>query len=309
MTGAPTRRRSLPDGMRVETVAMRDGWPVRRLHRDASGPSPGSILFVNGRGDFAEKYAETYHDWTDAGWGFATFDHRGQGGSGRFLADRQKGHAPGFDLWRGDLAEHAAWFKARFPAPHYAVAHSMGGHLMLRHLEANPGSFDRAVLLSPMCGLAARPVGPWLARLIARLACSLGFAESFAPGGGPLKRDPDGLRASLLTHDAERYSDEAWWIDHAPALEIGGVTNGWIASAFASIDALHAPGVVEGVTLPLIVLAAGNEGLVDNAATARAVARIPGATMEIFANAGHELIREVDPVRDAALGRIAAFFA
>ncbi len=308
MTGSVERRRTLPDGMTVDMVPMRDGWRVRRLHRAASG-TQGSILFVNGRGDFAEKYAETYHDWADAGWGLATFDHRGQGGSGRFLADRQKGHAPGFDLWRGDIAEHAAWFKANFPAPHYAVAHSMGGHLMLRHLEARPSDFDRAVLLSPMCGLAAKPIGPTLARLVAGLAGILGLAESYAPGGGPIKRDPGGLRASTLTHDAERYSDEAWWIDHRPELEIGSVTNGWLASAFASIDALHAPGVVERVTLPLLVLAAGDEALVDNAATARAVARIPGATMEIFANAGHELIREVDPIRDSALARVSAFFA
>ena len=300
------RRRALPAAMRVEMVAMADGWPVRRV---ALPPGPrGSLFVVNGRGDFVEKFAESFHDWGDAGWGVVAFDHRGQGGSGRFLADRQKGHAPGFAPWLGDLAEHVDWFRSHYPAPHYAVAHSMGGHLMLRHLEVRGGDFDRVVLVSPMCGVAARPIGPWLARLIARLCGALGLTENFAPGSGPTVPDaPGSARQQLLTHDAARYSDEGWWVKQNPALGIGGVTNGWLTSAFASIDAVFAPGVLERTLTPLLILAAGDEGIVDNAATARAAARLPNATLEVVAGGFHELLREVDGVRAGVLAKIDGF--
>ena len=287
---------------------MRDGWRVRRL---ALPPGPrGSLLFVGGRGDFAEKYAETLRDWADAGRGVATFDHRGQGGSGRFLADTQKGHAPGFEPWLADLAEHVDWFRAHYPAPHFAVAHSMGAHLLLRHLEARPGDFARAVLLSPMFGLAAKPVGPWLARRVAEVACALGIGERYAPGSGPIARgEPGSARQRLLTGDAARYADEGWWVARHPGLGIGGVTNGWLASAFASMDAALAGDRLAGVTTPLLLLAAGDEGLVDNAATARAAARLREARLEVIAGAGHELLRETDAIRDAVLARIGAFLA
>ena len=59
-----------------------------------------------------------------------------------------------------DLSEQIAWFRSVLPAPYFVVAHSMGGHLLLRHLAAAPGSIDRAVLLAPLMGLVAPPIGP-----------------------------------------------------------------------------------------------------------------------------------------------------
>ena len=300
------RRRSLPAGATVEHRAMADGWPIRAA--GWSGGTRGSILFLNGRGDFIEKYAEAYHDWRDRGFGLATFDWRGQGGSGRLLADTQKCHAVDFAPWLSDLAEQVQWFKVNWPAPHFAVAHSMGGHLLLRHLEADPDAFDRAVLLSPMTGLRALPLGPFLARLLAHLLCGLGKVEDYVPGGGPLVRGVVGsTRQQRLTSDAARYSDEGWWLDAHPELAVGAITNGWLRAAFRSIDALRAPGALERVTTPLMILLAENEALVDNAATVRAAKRIHGAWLQTVPGAAHELVHEVDAIRLPLLDGIAGF--
>ncbi len=299
-------RRSLPEGAVVETRTMADGWLLRTMCW--SGGTRGSILFLNGRGDFIEKYAESYHDWRARGFGLATFDWRGQGGSGRVLADSQKGHAADFGPWLSDLAEQVAWFRATLPAPHFAIAHSMGGHLLLRHLETNPESFDRAVLLSPMTGLRAQPLGPLLAWLLAGLMCGLGRAEQYAPGAGPLVRGLAGsIRQRRLTSDVERYVDEAWWLDKHPELAVGGVTNGWLRAAFRSVDALRAPGAYERVTTPLMILVAEHEALVDNAATVRAAARMPKAWLQTVPGAAHELVREADAIRLPLLDGIAGF--
>lgn len=301
-------RRVLPEGTGVTMRAMTDGWMVRSAL--CHGDGAGSILFLNGRGDFIEKYAESLHDWRARGFGFATFDWRGQGGSGRFLADRLRGHAPGFAPWLADLAVQVAWFRAALPPPYYAVAHSMGGHLLLRYLAAAPHDFARAVLLSPMCGLQAAPVGPGGARWIARLGVGLGFGESYAPGNGAIARGlPGTVRQRRLTHDLARYADEGWWLETRPDLALGGVTNGWLNSAFASLDALFAPGVLERISTPLLILTAEQEALVDNAATGRATARLPDARLREFAGAGHELVREIDAIRVPVLDAVAAFLA
>jgi len=293
-------RRSLPPGAVFE---RRNG--LRTVHW--TGGAAGSLLFLGGRGDFIEKYAESYWDWRAQGFALASFDWRGQGGSGR-LGDGDAGHVDSFDVWLADLADQVAWFQATSPPPWFVVAHSMGGHLLLRHLASAPGRFARAVLLAPMLGLRAAPLGPVVTRAVARIAVALGLGKSYAPMQGPYGAvQRSAARGALLTSDAARFSDEGWWLDQHPELALGGVSYGWLAAAFASLDVIGTPGLLERITLPLLVLVPERERLVDNGATARDVARVAGATLATIAGASHELLREVDPIREAVLERIEGF--
>ncbi len=321
---------------------MRDGWPVRTLlcppreaearlspaHKEAPllppahKEAPGSILFITGRGDFMEKYCETFHDLVDAGWGVASFDWRGQGLSGRLGDTAMKGHSPGFDNWLSDLDEMIGWFEASLPRPWFAVAHSMGGHLLQRHLAGENGEFRRAVLLSPMLGVAAWPLGPTLARWLARLMVRLGFGGAFIPGGGPYVTGVAGSRRQrLLTSDPERHADEGWWVEQVPALALGSVTYGWLDAAFRSLAALFSPppaahGTGEGtnrrpmlqrITTPMLILIPEHDGLVDNRVTRRTRGLMPLTRLEEVPGAGHELLREAGPVRARVLARLVRF--
>lgn len=291
-------RRSLPPGA---TFEARDG--LRTVYWQ--GGASGSLLFLSGRGDFIEKYAESYWDWRAQGFALASFDWRGQGGSGR-LGDGDAGHVDSFDVWLADLAAQVAWFQATLPPPWFVVAHSMGGHLLLRHLAGTRSRFARAVLLAPMLGLRAAPLGPVVTRTVARIAVALGLGKRYAPMQGPYGAvQRSAARGAILTSDAARFADEGWWLDQHPELALGGVSYGWLAAAFASLDVIGAPGFLERIAVPMLVLVPEYERLVDNRATARDVARIPGATLATIAGASHELLREVDPIRTAVLGRIA----
>jgi lysophospholipase len=318
------RRRSLPAGGTVEMQTMADGWQLRSLFWPPSKPNTGSILFLTGRADFAEKYAETFHDLVDAGWGVATFDWRGQGLSGRVGIDAMAGDVPdgGFDTWLADLDAMVAWFHRVLPPPWYAIGHSMGGHMLQRHLAGENAEFARAILLAPMIGLSAKPLGPRVARLVARLMLWLGRGDAYVFGGGPYQPQASGgVRQLLLTTDPERYADEGWWIAQNPALALGNVTWAWLAAAFASLDALLKPprtlrGTGEGaqsvpalqrITTPLLVLMPDPDGLVDNDVTRRAVATMATARLEPVPRVGHELLREASDIRARVLARCLDF--
>lgn len=322
MSDTLARRRTLPTGGQVFLQPMRDGWPVRVAIWPGRADGPGSLLFITGRGDFLEKYCETFHDLVDAGWGVMSFDWRGQGLSGRQGDDTMKGHSPGFANWLDDLDALVALFQLRLPRPWHAAAHSMGGHLLQRHLAGENGEFTRAVLLSPMLGLVAKPLGSCMTRLLARIAVTLGKGGAYVPGGGPyVAGTPGSYRQRLLTSDAERYGDEGWWVAQNPALAIGSVTYGWLDAAFRSLDALFAPppgtrGSGEGagatpmlgrINTPLLILIPDHDGLVDNRATQRALAQMPLASLEEFPGAGHELLRETPAIRSRVLARLTAF--
>jgi lysophospholipase len=303
------RRRNLPAGGERLFLPLRDGWPVRLEHWPRRNPERSHILFVTGRADFVEKYAETLHDLVDAGWGVTIFDWRGQGLSRRVGKTPMHGASPGFDVWLDDLAELVAWTVERSGGPVMVAAHSMGGHMVLRHLASGRGGIARAVVLAPMLGLSASPLGPGLARWLAARMVKWQRGSDFVLGGGPYEPGVAGSkRQLLLTSDAERYSDEGWWIGQYPSLALGSVTWGWLHDAFASIDALTARGMAEAISVPVLALIPEKDGLVDSKATRRFVARIPGGETVEYPQAGHELLREAEPLRSTVLARSLAFF-
>jgi lysophospholipase len=297
------RRTSLPPGAVVEMRAMDDGWPVRAVRWPGRGPA---ILFAGGRADFVEKYSEAIWHWVaDEGRAVTAFDWRGQGLSGRLGVDRFHGHVRGFDRWVDDLDALARWFAETQPGPHVIVAHSMGGHLALRHLGRGQSPLSGAVLLAPMVGI--RGTSP-LVGTLARLVVALGFGGRFGLGQRPYgERQRSLSRSGLLTGSPQRFAAEHEWIDRMPDLALGGVTWGWLAAAYRSIAALDAPGVLESVAVPVLTLMGGDERLVDPEAAERATRRMPHATFETVAGGHHELLRDADDVMADALGRVTGF--
>jgi lysophospholipase len=310
-TDAWLRRHSLPNAAVQNFVFMADDWPIRVVHMPRPAADVGRhILLITGRADFVEKYAELLHDLADAGWGATIFDWRGQGLSRRVGKTPQHGASPGFGLWLRDLAAMVEWAQARAEGPLMAMAHSMGGHLLLRHLAAGGSTIARAVLLAPMIGLQAKPLGVAISRRLAALQVVRGKGGEFVLGGGPWQPGRPGEdRQIWLTSDIERFRDESWWIGNYPSLALGSVTWGWLDDAFASIDALLKPGVPEAITTPLLVQVPQVDQLVDSAATRRLVPRIAGAALLEHAGAAHELLREADEIRTDVLAAALAHLA
>jgi lysophospholipase len=306
---ATFNRRAIPSTAQESRWALPDGHPIRRI---AFAPAPdaaprGSLLFMPGRGDFYEKYLETLAGWAAEGWRVGAADWRGQGASGRMAADPMVGHIADFAIWIDDLA--ALWrdFVANTPPPHVLVGHSMGGHLVLRALAEGRVRPDAMVLSAPMLGFIS-PFPQGLQHFVARLMCRIGDPARMAWPVSEKPGSPLDKRATLLSHDPDRYADEGWWRDHRPELAIGPASWRWVERAAASIEGLRAPGVLEAIATPVLLLAAKNDALVAFTAIESAAARIPRAELAAWgAEARHEILREVDAVRSAVLAATSDF--
>jgi lysophospholipase len=299
-------RRAIPGDARVESFTLADGWPLRRFDWPVAGTPRGAILFQGGRGDFFEKYLESFAHWHARGWHVTSLDWRGQAGSGRTTPLPNVGHIDDFGAYVQDLGAIWAEWRARTGGPHVLFGHSMGGHLALRALAERVVDPDAAVLIAPMLGLRA-PVGPRFGAGLAALLARLGNPARAAWKGN--ERPHTRLsRMALLTHDPERYADELWWQEQDPRLLTGPPSWRWLAQAFASTNALNASAAIEGVTTPLLLLVAEADRLVDPRTAVSVARRLPDARVVRFgAEAAHELLREADGVRDRALGEIDAF--
>ncbi len=286
-----------------------DQHAIRRIDWPApGGAARGSILFLPGRGDNYEKYLETLEQWHRAGWRVTASDWRGQAGSGRLGNDAVTGHVDDFSRWVDDLAHLWRAWTADTPGPHILMGHSMGGHLVLRAVAEQRVDPDAVVLSAPMLGFygGVLPVS-WMHRLAAVMKrfgdpARPAWKWSEKPGEVPA------ARADLLTHDRDRYQDELWWRDARPELVMGPGSWGWVERAYESMRSLYRPGVLDSVRTPVLLLAASNDRLVGMAAIEAAARRLPEGELVTFGKeARHEILREVDEVRDRAMAAIAEF--
>lgn len=307
---SPSRvRRSIPVGATEAAWPAPDGQGLRMLDWPAApGARRGSLLFMPGRGDVYEKWLESLGQWHDAGWNVSAADWRGQGYSGRLGCDALTGHIPDFAVWVDDYAAMWADWSSQSPGPHVAVAHSMGGHIVLRAVAEGKVRPDAIVLSAPMLGLHPTWLPSSFLHLVARTIANMGDPRRAAWSGSEKPEIIPHVRSRLLTHDLSRYGDEEWWRHERPAIEMGAASWGWIERALASIRYLETPGVIERIDVSVLVLATHADGLVSWPAIRRAAARLPRCELVVFGKeCRHEILREADPVRDRAMDAIGRF--
>ncbi len=311
--GEAIDRRAIPGDANETNWVAPDGHPVRRIdwqglaEQDDEAPLRGSILFLPGRGDFYEKYLESLDYWHSEGWRVTALDWRGQAGSGRLSADLATGHVEDFSVWLDDLTAFWEQWTRETPGPHVIIGHSMGGHLVLRALAEKRINPVAVVLSAPMLGFLTPGPNRTLYK-VAEAMCRFGNPErpawktSEKPGASVAARN------TLLTHDEARYADEAHWKTVRPYLGMGPGSWRWVERGYASMLVLDAPGLLETVDIPVLLLAARHDGLVSWKAIDRAARRLPRAQLVTWGReARHELLREVDPVRDKAMQLIDDF--
>lgn len=305
MNHEPMNRRALPEDATISTWAAGDGWKVRRLDwlQPAAATVRGSLIFFNGRGDFIEKYLEPLAHWYGEGWNVASFDWRSQGDS---RGDIRNGHLDSFDALVEDGAGLLGAWMAETPGPHVAVGHSMGGHLLLRVIAEHEPALDAAVLVAPMIGINSAPLPPVLAQMIAQSFSAFGWSRMPVWRGGAARSSD--LRRGILTSCPDRYTDEYWWYEQQPGYLLGSPTWGWLSAAYRSIDRLR-PELLGRMRLPFLILGTDRDRLVSPSAIRWAAGLLPQAELHMYPSAGHEILREADPVRVDAMRRIDEFLA
>jgi alpha-beta hydrolase superfamily lysophospholipase len=238
----------------------------------------GLILFVHGMGEHSGRYERPAGYFSGRGLACYGVDLRGHG-----LSDGPRGHADRFDDYLTDLGAALALVRGLHPAMPCAVAgHSMGGLVAIRHALEHPGVVEGYVVTSP--GLGAHPSfepGAFkkaLARLLSRVA--------------PKAAIPSNLDASGLSHDPAVV--EAYLADPLVGRK---VTARWYAGITAAIaDTL---GRAPDLKVPMLLMQAGDDRIVDGQAVRRWAALAPPEVLEYVEWEGfyHELYNEPDAPR------------
>ena len=240
------------------------------------GTPRAAIIWVTGWSDHRTRWQRPAERLRNTGYAVYLLDQRGHGDSAGI-----RGHLSRFSQLLADLQAFRRLIRSKSDVPQILLGHSFGGLVVLRYLETQPSDpVARAVLASPWLSLA-RPV-PILKRIAGRPLADL----------WPSLQMPSGIDARQLSRDSA--VTEAYFAD--PAVHHVMTPGAWREIQWAE---RVVPADAHRISVPLLFLLAGKDGIVD-AERARAFAAGLHGAVETnwYADAYHELFLdgESEPV-------------
>ena len=285
-----------------------DGRRLRyALFPTAVRPFRGTVILIQGRNEFIEKYFETIRDLAAAGFDVATFDLRGQGLSDRLLKNHRRGHVRRFGDYVSDLNRFLR--DVVLPdctGPFYMLAHSTGGLIALLAAPGLKNSIVRMVLSAPLLGLHGIPPGM---RGLRRLS---GLMRMFGAGSLPMTRDRRRVSADLfggnvLTSDPVRFARNSAIIAAHPELGLGAPSAGWIHAVCLAVEEVRQAEFTARIHIPTLFVAAGADRVVSTAAIENYSRRLRSGSLLVIDGARHEMLQEADLYREQFLAGFKAF--
>lgn len=297
----------VPEGAMSGFIKTPDGVELRFARWAPTSGRKGTVCVFTGRTEQIEKYFETVRDLRERGFAVAMIDWRGQGHSARRLRDWRKGYVRRFSDFEIDVETFVREVVLPdCPPPHFALAHSMGGAVMLRIAYSGKRWFDRMVLSAPMIDLPGRattlPV-----RLLLRAMRLAGQGGRYVPGGNDVLANSEPFLGNPLTSDPVRYARNAAIITEDPTLGLGSPTIAWADTAFSTMHGFRAANYPSSIRQPILMLAAGMDTVVSTAAIEEFAYHLRAGSHLVIAGAKHEILQEQERYRQQFWAAFDAF--
>jgi alpha-beta hydrolase superfamily lysophospholipase len=259
----------------LETYVTSDGYPCRFRRYPAVGAPRAEVVCLHGIQSHGGWYESSCRRLANADFNVSFLDRRGSG-----LNHEARGDAPSFRRLLDDIADFLHPLRAASHRPIILLAISWGGKLGAALCRRHPGLFDALALLAP--GFCPR-VGPSFGQRLGILATRLCWPWTRFPI--PLS-DPDLFTATPRWQDYIR-------TDPLSLRE---------ATARLLVESVRLDGYLrwstDYVRVPLLLLLAEHDRIIDNAKTRQFVERFPAAKEIIeYPGAHHTLEFEPHPDR------------
>jgi len=287
----------VPENVVTGTIKTPDGAELRFARWAPPANRKGTVCVFTGRTEQIEKYFETVRDLRDRGFAVAMIDWRGQGRSSRRLRDPRKGYVRDFSDYEIDVEAFVQQVVLPdCPPPHFALAHSMGGAVMLRVAHAGKRWFDRMVLSAPMIDLPGRATSLPAAALLRVLRLS-GQGGRYVPGGSDALTGSESFVNNPFTSDPVRFARNAAILEEDPTLGLGSPTVAWADTAVRTMRGFRAADYPLQIRQPILMLAASSDSIVSTTAIEEFAYHLRAGSHLVIAGSRHEILQEQDRYR------------
>jgi alpha-beta hydrolase superfamily lysophospholipase len=255
---------------RVETFTTSDGYPLLFRHYSAQGTPRGEVVCIHGIQSHGGWYGASCAYLAGQGWDVSFLDRRGSG-----LNDQARGDTPSGRRLVADVAE----FLRSRPQKPFLLAISWGGKIAITLERRYPDSTRGLVLLAPgLCPKVKPPLGQRLGIVWARLT-------------SPAKLFPIPLDDPQLFTATPRWQA---FIREDPLALRKATARLLVSSVILDVAAKRS---CADVRVPVLLLLAGQDRIIDNEKTKAYFARLASADRRVieYPQAHHTLEFEPDP--------------
>ncbi len=250
-------------------VSAADGTPLFIQDYVPAG-ADRRVLFMHGLGEHSGRYTHVANWWCARGYAVRTYDHRGHGRSGG-----ARGHVHSELSLLEDVQQVLADWYAQHPSttPPVLLGHSMGGLFAARFALEQRWPLSALILSSPALALRLNVFQQLLLRTLTTVAPTLALSS--------------GLNARYLSHDPEVV--RAYRSDPGVHTKINAQLLNAMLAAIACVQR-----DAHQLTLPTLLLVAGDDRLVDPARSRSFFDRLPAGvgTLHHYPALYHELFNE-----------------
>ncbi|MCK5815465.1 MAG: alpha/beta fold hydrolase [Flavobacteriaceae bacterium] len=262
-----------------------------------------AIFISAGRTEAAIKYKELIYDLYNRGYSIYIHDHRGQGLSGRMVADTDMGYIDEFQYYIDDMKVfYDNISKTTKHKSFYLLAHSMGGAIGMTYLEQYPNDFNAAAFSSPMLGFDFPNC--------AVVGLLSGDTPKYAIGQGKYNDDEVAFKENTLTGSEIRYNRMNAAFSKEPKAKLGGATYQWVLKSCQQFDYINEN--IKNIKTPFILFSSENEQIINTNDHQKFVEKAQELGKECKAytveNAQHELLIEKDVQRIKTINEILKYF-
>ena len=287
----------VPEDVVSGIITTSDGVELRFARWAPPAGRKGTVCVFTGRSEQIEKYFETVRDLRDRGFAVAMIDWRGQGHSSRQLRDPRKGYVRDFADYETDVEAFVQQVVLPdCPPPYFALAHSMGGAVLLRVAHSGKRWFDRMVLSAPMIDLTGRSTS-FPARALLRVMRLAGQGGRYVPGGGDSLTGAATFINNPFTSDPVRFARNGAILEEDPTLGLASPTVAWADTAFRAMQGFRAVNYPSQIRQPLLMIAASNDTIVSTPAIEEFAYHLRGGSHLVIAGSRHEILQEQDRYR------------
>lgn len=259
----------------IATFTASDGYRWHYRQYPARGPARAHVVGLHGIQSHGGWYEYSCGRLSQAGFEVAFLDRRGSG-----LNQRERGDTPGFRRLLHDLKEFLQPRRAA-GLPVFLMGISWGGKLAVALQRRHPGLVDGLALLCPGIRPLIRP--PFFQR------CTIAGTRLFRPR----KLFP------IPLSDPELFTATPHWLEflRTDPLSLHRATARFL------IESVRLDGYLRfaarSVRVPVLLMLAGRDRIIDNAQTRRFLDRLPAVDKEVieYPDAHHTLEFEPDPER------------
>jgi alpha-beta hydrolase superfamily lysophospholipase len=190
-------------------------------------------------------------------------------------------------------------------SPPKVIAHSTGALVFMSALQKSPGIAKEVVMTAPLIW-PKTPFPNFFVSVMAKIHCLVGFCEATAWGRQTVPIQAKTFEANISTNSRAR-----WLASHKISLKypdyyVSGTSWGWLKMAMTlGADVSRAANPMAPRTLMLM---ADDDGYIDPKPSFKACERSTGCEAVTIRGSRHEILHEVDSVRNQAIEKIIKHF-